>query len=76
MPNVWTRLLWLLSLVGAAPLSAQALPADSLFDRLIGGPNGAPAYEAVVVFGQDPHSRGVCVSLARQHGDERVRPGG
>lgn len=83
----------ILVLLAAAPLPAQALPADSLFDRLVGhwvlhgtiarrstthdvdiewmlgreyvkmhevsrerGPNGAPAYEAVVLFGRDPGS--------------------
>src|SRR5690349_7764659 len=83
----------ILLLLVAAPLAAQSLPADSLFDRLIGhwvlrgtmkrqttthdvdfewllgreyvkmhevsrdpGPNGTPPYEAVVLFGRDPHS--------------------
>ncbi|HEV8365742.1 MAG TPA: hypothetical protein VGQ52_19670 [Gemmatimonadaceae bacterium] len=78
-------------LLSAHPLAAQGLPADSLFDRLVGhwvlrgtiarqqtvhdvtfewllgreyvqmhevsrerAPNGAPAYEAVVLFGRDP----------------------
>lgn len=85
--------LFVLLLLAPAWLPAQALPADSLFDRLIGhwvlrgimarqatthdvdfewmlgreyvkmhevsrerGPNGAPAYEAVVLFGRDPRS--------------------
>src|SRR6266566_3079001 len=83
----------ILLLLAAAQLPAQSLPADSLFDRLIGhwvlrgtmarqstthdvdfewmlgreyvkmhevsrepGPNGAPPYEAVVLFGRDPRS--------------------
>jgi hypothetical protein len=83
----------ILLLLAAAQLPAQSLPADSLFDRLIGhwvlrgtiarqstthdvefewmlgreyvtmhevsrerGPNGTPAYEAVVLFGRDPRS--------------------
>lgn len=82
-----------LIVLAAAPLQAQGLPPDSLFDRLIGrwvlagtiarrqtthdvtfewmlgreyvqmhevsrerGPNGTPAYEAVVLFGRDPRS--------------------
>src|SRR5476649_1608207 len=82
-----------LLLLAAARLPAQSLPADSLFDRLVGhwvmqgtiarqptthdvtfdwilgreyvqmhevsrerAANGAPAYEAVVLFGRDPHS--------------------
>ena len=87
-------LVLLLGLVfGAHPLSAQTIPPDSLFDRLIGrwvlrgtiahqqtthdvtfkwmlgreyvqmhevsrerAPNGSPAYEAVVLFGRDPHT--------------------
>lgn len=80
-------------LVAVTALPAQSLPADSLFDRLIGrwvlrgtiarqqtthdvtfdwmlgreyvqmhevsrerGADGKPAYEAVVLFGRDPHS--------------------
>lgn len=83
--------LFIFLLLSAAPLAAQSLPADSVFDRLIGqwvlrGPmarqtvthdvtftwvlgreyvqmheisreraaNGAPAYEAVVIFARDP----------------------
>jgi hypothetical protein len=83
----------LVFLLAAAPLSAQKLHPDSLFDRLIGhwvlrgtiarqstvhdvsfewmlgreyvqmhelsrerAANGKPAYEAVVLFGRDPHS--------------------
>jgi hypothetical protein len=85
--------LYLLMIGGATGLAAQGLPADSVFDRLIGqwvlrgtiagqetthdvtfdwlldreyvqmhevsrerGPNGTPAYEAVVLFGRDPHT--------------------
>lgn len=80
-------------MLGMSPLSAQSLPPDSLFDRLVGqwvlhgtiarqetthdvtfewmlgreyvrmhevsrerAPSGAPAYEAVVVFGRDPRT--------------------
>lgn len=87
------RILSLFVLAGIAPVSAQALSPDSLFDRLIGhwvlrgtiarqntthdvsfewmlgreyvqmhevsrerAPNGAPAYEAVVLFGRDPRT--------------------
>ena len=83
----------LLMVLGATRLAAQALPADSVFERLIGhwvlrgtiagqrtthdvtfewllgreyvqmhevsrerGPDEAPAYEAVVLFGRDPQS--------------------
>jgi len=90
--TTYVRVLVLLTLA-AAPLRAQGLPADSLFDRLVGrwvlrgtiarqqtthdvtfewmlgreylrmhevsrelGPTGAPAYEAVVLFGRDPRS--------------------
>lgn len=83
----------IVALVATAPLSAQSLPADSAFDRLIGNwvlrgtiarqqtthdvsfewmlgreyvqmhevsrertATGAPAYEAIVLFGRDPRS--------------------
>ena len=36
MRNAWTSSCSLLLLLSAAPLAAQGLPADSLFDRLIG----------------------------------------